>query len=647
MNPIRELDTLTIDQIAAGEVVEKPLNVAKELVENAIDSGADAITVEIDGGGIGMLRVTDNGAGIPADEVKRAFFRHATSKLTTIDDLLSLHTLGFRGEALSSIAAVSRVEMITKTEEALSGIRYQIEGGREVFFEEVGAPKGSTVIVRDLFYNTPARAKFLRKPQTEGAHIAELMEHLALAHPEISFRFVNNHADRFHTAGNGDLKENIYRIYGRDIAASVIPFRVSADALVIEGYLGKPAINRGSRACELFYVNGRFIRDRMLSQALEEGYRAYLMQHRFPFAVLNLTLPPAEVDVNVHPSKLEVRFRRAFEISGFLTRSVRDTLSGREMIPDALLNEEEDRRAGYAFAERNEAERRSVPPTAWAEPFERDPAQFTEGISGSGSVENCVAETDLPLSESVLTEKPRQEVLAFGLQAEPVAMSDRAALTEAAGQEETPRFLSEAARRRYHILGQLFGTYWLIEYQDTLLIMDQHAAHEKVNYERLMRRFHDKSVLSQLLDPPVILNLTPGEELMVSRYAETFRGLGFELEEFGAHTIALRGIPLDLYGADNEQTFFLEILDELTEDTATDRDPKVVTARIANMACKASVKGNTRMTEAEVDALLDELLTLENPYHCPHGRPTLITMSRYEIDKKFKRIVGYRYGRSR
>lgn len=621
---IRELDAATIDQIAAGEVVERPANAVKELAENAIDAGARAVTIEIEDGGIALIRVTDDGEGIPAGEVRRAFLRHATSKIVSIGDLFALHSLGFRGEALSSVAAVARVEMITKTAEALTGIHYQIEGGKEIALEEVGAPAGTTVVVRNLFYNTPARAKFLKKPQTEGAHVAELVEHLAVAHPEIAFRFISNHVDRFHTSGNGDLKENIYRIYGRDAAASIIPFAAERDGMRLSGYLGKPLINRGSRAYELFFVNGRYVRDRVLSAALEEGYRAYLMQHKFPFAVIDFSLPPDALDVNVHPSKMEVRFRNASAVSAFLAQAVGEALAAKEMIPDALLNEAEERRAGLSFAEENALQRYGQ--AAAAEPFEvRRRAGDGEVLSSPWGGE-AEARSDAP-----------QGLLAFGLKETPVVMSDAA--PESADDPLAARILSETGREEYRILGQLFDTYWVIGYRDKMLLMDQHAAHEKVNYERMMKRYHEKASLSQLIDPPVVLNLTPREAEMLARYGEVFRQLGFEIEGFGERAAALRGVPLDLYGAADERTFFLEILDELAEETAADRDPKAVTGRIAGMACKASVKGNTRMSLEEVNALLDELLTLENPYHCPHGRPTIIVMSKFEIDKRFKRVV--------
>lgn len=620
MKTIRELDSITVDQIAAGEVVEKPLGAVKELVENAIDAGARHITVEITDGGIRMIRVTDDGEGIAPDQVRRAFYRHATSKITSIGDLLTLSSLGFRGEALSSIAAVSRVEMITKTAEEITGIRYLVEGGSETLYEEIGAPEGTTIVVRDLFYNTPARSKFLRKPQTEGSYIAECMEAFALSRPDIAFRFISGGVDRFHTSGNGDLKENIYRIYGRDIAAQIQPVSAASGNLRITGYIGNPSINRGSRAFERFFVNGRQIKDRFLSMALEEGYREYVMQHKFPFAVLLLELPSDEVDVNVHPAKLEVRFQNSFAVSSFVTETVRQVLHSHEMIPDALLDEKEEHAEGFSFAEDNAAERYGNAPEA--EPFEKI---LLQNAPKSVQLEGDPQENPASL-------------LAYGLKESPVEMSDRAAFEQERNGQL--RILSEEKRKQYRILGQVFETYWLIESGDDLLMMDQHAAHEKVNYERMMKAWHDKAILSQLIDPPALIELSARETDLLKNYMEYFLNLGFEIESFGEKEILLRGVPLDLYGAADEKEFFRAILDEMTEDTSLSRDPETVTSKIAGMACKASVKGNTRMTFEEIEALLDELLTLDNPYHCPHGRPTIITMSKYELDKRFHRVVG-------
>ncbi len=652
---INELDKNTIDQIAAGEVVERPASVVKELVENAIDSGATAVTVEIKGGGIDMIRVTDNGSGIEKSQIRKAFKRHATSKLKNIDDLFSIHSLGFRGEALSSISSVAQVDMITKTKDDLTGTRYSINGGEEVGFEEIGAPDGTTFIIRNLFYNTPARKKFLKTPQTEGSYIGDVMEHMALDNPTISFRFINNKDDKFSTSGNGDLKELIYRIYGRDVSVSVRPINVTDKGITIEGYLGEPTLNRSNRNFEIFFVNGRYVKDKIISKALEEGYKQYLMMHKFPFAILHIRMDPSMVDVNVHPAKLEVRFNNQQSLYEFIRCSVENVLRSQEMIPDALLSSKDDEDADVNSKESQkislEAKDSDVKKASVVAPQPFEKLRFAE---------NKVAESE--------------PVYAKGVKAEPIKIEDvnkSAVWTRIFGDldgskadknerpspiikhqdaivvEKKPvqlnlfdeKVLSKENIKEYEILGQVFGTYWIIAYKDKMLMVDQHAAHEKVNYERMMKRYKSGEQLSQMVNPPVIVSLSAAEEELFLQYRQYFERLGFNIENFGGHEYAMRAIPVDLFGCDNEKEMFQEILDELSHETSLDRTPDVINYKIASMACKASVKGNTKMSRVEMEALLDELLTLENPYNCPHGRPTIISMSKHEIDKKFKRVV--------
>lgn len=652
---INELDKKTIDQIAAGEVVERPASVVKELVENAIDSGATAVTVEIRGGGIEMIRVTDNGSGIEKSEIRKAFKRHATSKLQTIEDLDSIRSLGFRGEALSSICAVSQVDMITKTREDIAGTRYCINGGEEAAFEEIGAPDGTTLIIRNLFYNTPARKKFLKTPQTEASHIGDVMEHLALDNPTVSFHFIVNKDDKFSTSGNGDLKEIIYRIYGRDISVSLVPINVSDGTYTLEGYLGEPSINRSNRNFEIFFVNGRFVKDKVMSKALEEGYKQYLMMHKFPFAVLHLRMDPSLVDVNVHPAKLEVRFREQNQLYDFIMNSVENTLRNREMIPDALLSEKEDRELGQIMENKGEEapentsdkapeeERRQAPQPFEALRFEQhriseETPVYAKGVKAQPvKIEDSNKSAvwtrifgDADGSEAEKNERPS-----------PIIKSEGAVIVEKPMQLNLfdEKILTKENVKEYEILGQIFGTYWLIGYKDKLLLMDQHAAHEKVNYERMIKRFKSGEMTSQMVNPPVIVALTSAEEDLFLSYRQYFEKLGFNIENFGGREYAMRAIPIDLFGSSNVKEMFTEILDELSHETGLDRTPDLINYKIASMACKASVKGNTRMTTQELEALLDELLTLDNPYNCPHGRPTMISMTKYEIDKKFKRVV--------
>ena len=653
---INELDKNTIDQIAAGEVVERPSSVVKELVENSIDCGATAITVEIKGGGIEMIRVTDNGSGIEKSQIRKAFKRHATSKLKSIDDLYTIHSLGFRGEALSSISSVAQVDLITKTEEELVGTRYCINGGEEAAFEDIGAPKGTTLIVRNLFYNTPARKKFLKTAQTEASYIGDVMEHLALDNPTISFRFINNKDDKFSTSGNGDLKEIIYRIYGRDISVSLIPIKATEGSMTLEGYLGEPVLNRSNRNFEIFFVNGRYIKDKVMSKALEEGYKEYLMMHKFPFAVLLLRMDPADVDVNVHPAKLEVRFGDQVKLHEFIRQSVESVLKNHEMIPDALLSEKEDKIEARKEAEAKEPDNEIVKEPVPEKEKEKAPEPFE-----TLRFEEHKISSDTPIYAKGVKEKPVKiedsnksavwtrifgdsdgSIAEKNEHPSPIIKSENAIVVEKKPVQLDlfeEKVLTKENVKDYEILGQLFGTYWIIAYKDKMLLVDQHAAHEKVNYERMIKRFKSGEMLSQMVNPPVIVALTSAEEELFLNYRQYFEKLGFNIENFGGREYAMRAIPVDLFGCESEKDMFIQILDELSHETNLDRTPDVINYKIASMACKASVKGNTKMSVLEMEALLDELLTLDNPYNCPHGRPTIISMTKYEIDKKFKRIV--------
>ncbi len=634
MPVIHLLSQNTIDKIAAGEVVERPLSVVKELTENAIDAGAGAITVEIKDGGISLIRVTDNGCGIEKEQVKKAFLRHATSKITSIEDLDYVKSLGFRGEALSSIAAVAQVEVITKIKEDLTGVRYQIAGGCEEEIEEVGAPDGTTFIVRSLFFNTPVRKKFLKQPQTEGSYVADMMEHLALSRPDIAIKFIQNGQVKFHTSGNGNLKEVIYRIYGKDVTDALLPFAYEENGFSVSGFLGKPELNRSNRNFETYFVNGRCVKNEILTKAVEEGYRAYLMQHKFPFCVLHFTMEPDMLDVNVHPAKMEIRLIRGSELYDKISKIVAKKLGEIELIPGIKLTEHpkepepvgktpepfEIRRSAMVMEEREEyrtvAAARELPKEPKVGDFLQKIVQNkvigNENPGNAAGNENIHANV-IKANEHILIEKPAQLDLF----------------------EE--KFLTRDAKEAYQILGQIFDTYWLVAFKDKLFIVDQHAAHEKVKYERLVKELSEKKISSQMLNPPIILTLSGREESLISEYRSYFDEMGFEIEDFGGSSIALRSIPVDLYGCD-EKELFTDILDELSENEAKGT-PEVILHKLASMACKSAVKGNNKLDEKEMEALFEELLTLDNPYHCPHGRPTIISMSKYEIEKKFKRIV--------
>ena len=611
-NEIALLNQETIDKIAAGEVVERPSSVVKELVENAIDAGATAITVEIKDGGITLLRITDNGYGIPKEEIPLAFLRHTTNKIRSASELLSLHTLGFRGEALSSIAAVSKVELITKTKDALIGSRYVIEGAKELSLEEMGAPDGTTFFVRQLFYNTPARRKFLKSPMTEGNYIQELLERLALSNPSISFRFISNGKDRFATAGNGNLKDTIYELYGREIASSLIEISAEEESFSLHGFIGTPALNRGNRNFESFFVNGRYIKSGILSKSLEEGYAGFLMQHQYPFAVLMFDFADNGVDVNVHPSKLEVRFENSNVVYNTLLRTVHDALAHREDIDVVPVVEEEDEVIAEAT------------PILRAEPFEASRLQSMK----DSIVEQIHKDTPYEAQYKEFYENKRKESVA-----EEIVYR---APTANVGNEQTS-FFSEEARADHRIIGQVFGTYWLVEYDGKLYIIDQHAAHEKVLFEKTMARLHEKTMTSQMVNPPIIVTLSTQEEEAFEKYQESFETLGYQVEHFGGKEYALTAVPDNILNLDKRQ-LFLDAISACVE-LKEDKTSELILERIASMSCKAAVKGNHVLSMPEIESLIDELLSLDNPFRCPHGRPTIIAMTHYELDKKFKRIV--------
>lgn len=699
MAAIHVLDDNTIDKIAAGEVVERPASVIKELVENAMDAGAKAITVEIKEGGIEFIRVTDDGGGIDKTQVRNAFLRHATSKIQDATDLMRLQSLGFRGEALSSIAAVSKVEIITKTKDEMIGVRYCLEGGKEVSYEEVGAPDGTTFIVRNLFFNTPVRRKFLKTAMTEGSYITDLLEHLALSRPEISFKYVLNGQTKFFTTGDGDLKAIVYRIFGRDIANEMIPFQVVDKNIVLEGFLGKPTLNRANRNFENYFVNQRYIKSKIISKAIEEGYQSYMMQHRYPFCVIHITVPTDEVDVNVHPTKMEVRFSNQNSVYQLISTHVSKFLDQQEMIPSVTFGAEKK--------EKEQPQKIQAP-----EPFEKEritqqqpqkeqikKEQADKTIASSTSSKAITASPMMFREESSYnhegTATKQDEIgqflynnkVAYNREdtgKQPLVQTDSffvdnrvtnqeqnvnatvnpvSILNKILGKEkkldpkdsiikakeqiivEKPqqlnffdeKILTREAKQEYRMVGQVFDTYWIIEYRDKMLMIDQHAAHEKVKYEQILKKVENHEVLSQTLTPPIIISVTPREADVLKQYQTYFEELGFEIEDFGMNAYAIRGIPYDLFGYESKE-LFEEILTELS-DNPIRGVPTIIREKIASMACKAAVKGNNSLSRQEAELLIEQLLELDNPYNCPHGRPTIISMSKYEVEKKFKRIV--------
>lgn len=618
MPNIAILNQETIDKIAAGEVVERPCSVVKELVENAIDAGSTAITVEIKEGGISFIRITDNGCGIERDQVAVAFYRHSTSKIRSAEDLLTVKSLGFRGEALSSISAVARVELITKTYDELTGTRYVIEGSKELSNEEIGAPDGTTFIVKDLFYNVPARRKFLKTAQTEGSYISDMVEKLALSHPDISFKFINNNQTKLHTSGNGNRKDIIYHIFGREISSSLLEVKHECEYFKVEGFIGKPVITRGNRNYENYFINGRYVKSNILSRAIEEAYKSFLMQHQYPFTVLYFTFF-SELDVNVHPTKMELRFDNNNEIYVELCDTIYAILSHKEMIHEVPVDSTSaPKKIVHEYKE-------PIP-----EPFEKrriNEVRAAESRSVYGQSVTSAVKDYSAIEPAVKTPKTSTAY-------EPAQVVTG---TQQTLGDYDKVFLTESSKKQFSIIGQLFKTYWLIEFEDKLYIIDQHAAHEKVLYEKTMARLANKDFTSQRISPPIIMTLDAKESEMLEKYRPQIEQFGYEVEHFGGKEYMISAIPDNLFNIDMKD-LFIEMLDDFSNATGR-QTPDIITEKVASMSCKAAVKGNDKLTLPEINKLIDELLSLDNPYNCPHGRPTIISMSKYEIEKKFKRIV--------
>lgn len=665
MQHIQVLDQVTIDKIAAGEVIERPASIVKELVENAIDAGATHVTIEIEEGGISLIRITDDGSGIMKEDIRNAFLRHSTSKIRNVEDLLHITSLGFRGEALSSIAAVTKVEVITKTKEVILGTRYVIEGGQELSLEEAGSSDGTTFIIRQLFYNVPARRKFLKTAMTEAGHVQDLLIRLALSHPEVAFRFLNNNQEKLRTSGSGKLKDVIYNIYGRDVASNLLELDYWQGGIHITGYLGKPLITRGNRNFETFFVNGRYVKSTMISRAVEDAYKDFMMQHKFPFVVLHFQVDTETVDVNVHPTKMELRFQNQQEVYKTVFEAIHRQLLEPELIPQVEVPE---------------------PLTSPVQEKKKTPSpdlKLVRRVMPSDSKEAAASITTTPIdsaaptaSEQVKEEphnedyfirKMRERVMSYHNRNSSAEVKDQKKIFRPEEQKkriqtsvheattykvnETPviqkpkqldlfeeKLLKRETRAEYRLIGQIFDTYWLVQFQDNLYIIDQHAAHERVLYERTLKEMKNREFTSQYLSPPIILTLSMQEAELLKTHKERFERIGFEIEPFGGEEYAIRAVPANLFSIAKKE-LFMEMLDNLADGLSTNMTPDIIDEKVASMSCKAAVKGNNRLSAQEVDALIGELLELENPYHCPHGRPTIIAMSKKELEKKFKRIV--------
>lgn len=682
MSEIHVLSQSTIDKIAAGEVVERPASVVKELTENAIDAGADRITIEIRDGGISMVRITDNGKGMSPDDLPLAFQSHATSKIETVNDLDTLSSLGFRGEALSSIAAVSRVEVLTKRPADLSGSRYVIEGGRPRINEAVGTPDGTTIIVRDLFYNTPARAKFLKTAMTEAAHVGTFVEQLILSNPSISFRFLAGGQTKLESTGSGNLRDCIYHIYGREVVSELVETDYREDGIHIHGFIGKPSVSRGNRGFENYYVNGRYIESRVIARGIEDGYKNRLMQHQYPFVCLFLDIDGGAVDVNVHPRKLEVRFSDEKRIYQAVLNAVRKSFDQLDMVLLSSLDEPDkgDREKKTdakelkaqpfetrAFREENQKLREESAPyvressgsaeyktsvpigngrrqlpefarsakekaSALSEPA-KDPAAAAPFISSSSSADDgektLVDIGKKPLADTGEKTRP-QKTPGVPFEAETAAGQSGALPVQGT-------FLSAQAKPLRRIIGQVFNTYWICEFDGKMYIFDQHAAHERVNFERFMKQYKKRTIAAQQVSPPIIFQADARQEMLLLTYKDSFAKIGFDIEPFGGRSFAVHAVPYTL-GTINSADLFRDFLSEIeVSDDLADLD--IFVHRVATEACKASVKGGEKLSFREAEALLDELMNCDDPYHCPHGRPTIIAFTRQDLEKRFKRIV--------
>ena len=649
---IQVLDQETINKIAAGEVIERPSSVVKELVENAIDAGATAVTIEIKDGGISFIRITDNGIGISKDDIPMAFLRHSTSKIKSIEDLMNVSSLGFRGEALSSIAAVSQVELITKTADDFTGSRYVIEGGNEISLEEVGAPDGTTFIVRNLFYNTPVRRKFLKTAATEAGYVNALIEHLSLSHPDISFRFINNNQNKLHTSGNMNLKDIIYGVYGRDITSNLMEISGKTQDVEITGFIGKPVICRGNRGYENYYINGRYIKSSIITKAIEEAYKGYIMPHNYPFTAIHFKINPSIMDGNIHPTKMELRFSKNEFVYRFVLETVKECLANRELaarvkLPDPVKQQqftkspENIKQTEKSYVQENtdskpyQAPRIEPPRESFYNSTESSVKQKTVNENQTtGFIKNITDYTKMP---------PTRLPEPFEIKRSDEMIKEDKKIYEAEKKQEAEQLsifdtplMSEKAKADYRIIGQLFETYWLIEYEDKFYMMDQHAAHEKILYERFMNHLKVKDMDTQMIMPPVIIELNMQQEDAYKRNKQAFSRLGFEIEEFGGNAYKVNGLPAGLPNINLKQ-MLIDMIDGLTDDNSTDLD--IITERVATMSCKAAVKGNNKLSFEEAKELIEELMQAENPYNCPHGRPTLIVMSKYEVERKFKRIL--------
>ncbi len=644
---INILDKDTIDKIAAGEVVERPASIVKELLENSIDAGSSSVTVEIKNGGIDLIRITDNGCGIASSEVKKAFLRHATSKIVSDKDLISIKSLGFRGEALSSIAAVSKCEMITKTRDELTGVRYYIEGGTEVEYEEIGAPDGTSIIIRDIFYNTPARRKFLKTASTEGAHISELVEKLAMANTEIAFKFISNGQIKLQTNGSGNLKDIVYQLYGKEISKALCNVDYEKNGIKIRGVVARPEVTRSSRNLENIFVNGRYIKDNIISKAVEDGFGDRLMQHQYPFCALNFDLNG--VDVNVHPRKMEVRFTDRNFVYDNTKEAVEEIFTTQSAVREVPVGKTSNEKKVFVNTpepfENKRRDMSEIPEKVSQNKYE-DVTKDTLHSTGSDDEikwrvpkENMYnPKDDMSFIKDENTKRVYSDINDLSNKSiKEVNIGDIDDVNLSGIKPSQLSFFERESKKYMKVIGQVFDTYWIVQLENEMYIIDQHAAHEKVMYERLLKESKANKLSSQMINPPIIVTLTDLEQNVLKEHMDEFRGIGFDIEEFGGKEYKINAIP-NIFPSIPKAELFNEMLSDSTNYDVISPS-ELILAKVASMSCKAAIKGNMRISLLEANELFDELLSLDNPYNCPHGRPTVIKMTKQEIEKKFKRIV--------
>ena len=654
MGDIVLLDDLTINKIAAGEVIERPANVVKELVENSIDAGATSICIDVENGGITYIRITDNGKGIAPDDVEIAFERHATSKIRSANDLIKVSTMGFRGEALASIAAIAKVELITKTKDNDIGTRIVVEGGKILLKEECGAPNGTTITIRELFFNTPVRYKFLKKDFTEGGYIEDAVSRIALIHPELSFRMTNNKKEIIRTSGNGDMQSVVYSIYGKDIAQNLVDVNLEYEGIKVTGVAGKPEIARSNRSNQLFYINGRYIKDKILSAATEEAYRTLIPHGKFCFCIINLEMNPELVDVNVHPAKLEVRFSEEGKVFKAVNASIKNALLKQDITKESTVDEEEAREETKEEIKETVEEKKKIgglfdifrsKSNVVDFPKKEENLEYKEKDESENKI------TTLKENEEKYYLEDTQKTMTIEVQnnsveekkeivKEEIVDEETGEIIERKPQEnlfENIAIVEEKANiPEYKILGVAFKTYILLELDEDVYILDQHAAHERVLYEKVKKNFYkDGGKDIQMLLLPDILELSKRDMRTVRDNIKLFEQSGFALEEFGDNTIKITGVPVICFDMDTKE-LFMDIIDGIDFTNRTTKQD-VEEKFIATVACKAAVKANMALEESEIRGLLDQLLILDNPFTCPHGRPTAIRITKTEIEKKFGR----------